>query len=77
MCGSNEACLDDGVTGFLVEPRNPPALADRILTLPGNQDLARRMGMAGRARVVKEFRFDAMVARIIGLYEVLVRRPAA
>jgi len=69
--------LDDGVTGFLVEPRNPAALADRILTLIGDKDLARRMGMAGRARVVREFRYDVMIARIVGFYEALLRRPAA
>lgn len=69
--------IDDGVTGFLVEPRNPAVLADRILTLIGDKNLARQMGMAGRARVVREFQYDAMIARTVGIYEELVRRPAA
>ena len=46
----------DGETGLLVPPRDVTALADAIVRLLSDKELARRMGVAGRKRV--EQRFD-------------------
>jgi glycosyltransferase involved in cell wall biosynthesis len=59
----------DGVTGFLVPPGDPAALADRIEQLLGDEPLRRALGQAGRARVDVAFRRDAMVAGLAALYE--------
>jgi glycosyltransferase involved in cell wall biosynthesis len=45
----------DGVTGFLVPPRNPYALAARLDQLRRDPALARRMGEAGLARAHEKF----------------------
>lgn len=47
--------ITDGVDGLLVEPKSPGALADAILRLGGDAVLARRLGTAGRARIVASF----------------------
>jgi glycosyltransferase involved in cell wall biosynthesis len=53
--------LADGITGYLVPPRDPVALADRLAKLLHDPQLCRRMGAAARARVQREFGLDANV----------------
>lgn len=68
--------IEDGVSGFLVEPGNPAALAERILRLLEDETLAQRMGRAARARVETHCRFDSMIEQIEGLYRELATLPA-
>lgn len=57
-----------GVTGFLVPPRAPDALAAALRPLLSDAALRARMGHAGRARVVECFQERDMVRRTIELY---------
>src|SRR5690606_7074417 len=41
----------DGVTGYLVDPDSPAAIADRVVELLTDPAKASEMGRAGRARV--------------------------
>ena len=50
--------VDDGKTGFLVEQRDATALADAIQRLVEDPALARRLGMAGRRAVLREFTLE-------------------
>jgi glycosyltransferase involved in cell wall biosynthesis len=61
----------DGFNGFLVPPRDPRALADRILYLLDNPSEARRMGLNGRRLAVEKFNIEKRIARILELYESL------
>jgi glycosyltransferase involved in cell wall biosynthesis len=63
----------DGQTGLLVPLRDPPALAQAMRVVIEEPALARRLGEAGRARVVEEFRADTMVEQFATLYEELAR----
>ncbi|MCY4525022.1 MAG: glycosyltransferase family 4 protein [Anaerolineaceae bacterium] len=45
----------DGVTGFLVPPGDPAALAQRVLQLLRDPAMRARMGAAGRAHVLRHF----------------------
>jgi glycosyltransferase involved in cell wall biosynthesis len=45
----------DGVTGILVAPRDPEALAGAIAKLAVQPELAAEMGQRGRARVLEQF----------------------
>ncbi len=58
----------DGVTGLLVAPRDPEALAEAIRRLAQDADLRRRLGQAGRAWVEREFSQQRVVAETLALY---------
>ncbi len=53
--GALPEVVEDGVTGILVPPGDAPALAQAIRTLMGDPELCRRMGQAGRERVLEKF----------------------
>lgn len=59
----------DGVTGLVVPPQDPTALAGAIKRLLADRELAATMGAAGRARVLSEFTRDKMLERVIAVYE--------
>lgn len=67
--GSPEV-VRDGETGYLVDPHDLQALADRVCVLLQDPVRARQMGEKGRARV-DEFDIDAMVRRQEAIYEEL------
>lgn len=54
--------IEDGVTGYLVPPRDARALADKLLALLGDADRARAMGAAARKRLEEEFSLQRSVA---------------
>lgn len=49
----------DGVTGYLVPPRDPQAMADRVIELLYSEQTRRSFGAAGRMRVQQLFSADA------------------
>jgi glycosyltransferase involved in cell wall biosynthesis len=59
----------DRETGFLVSPREPPALARRTWQLFNDPNLARGLGEAGRARAVTAFSTAAMAERFSEVYD--------
>ena len=66
--------VDEGVTGLLIDYTPGDAagfeegFAAAVNRLVANPEEARRMGLAGRARAVKEFGWDAVAARTVELY---------
>jgi glycosyltransferase involved in cell wall biosynthesis len=62
----------DGYNGFLVPPRDPRALADRILYLLENPSEARRMGLNGRRLAEERFNIEKRVDKIVKLYKEIV-----
>jgi glycosyltransferase involved in cell wall biosynthesis len=69
--------VDDGVTGLLVPPRDPHALARAIVTLLSDADLRQRFGQAGLQRVRQRFTVERMVAGTLAVYARLAGRPHA
>jgi colanic acid/amylovoran biosynthesis glycosyltransferase len=47
--------VEDGVTGLLVPPQDAVALADALERVARDPELGRRMGRAGREKVLREF----------------------
>jgi len=67
--GAIGEAVSDGQEGFLIGAGDVEALADRMLRLAGDPDLRHRMGEAARRRAEAEFSLDAMVDRIVALYD--------
>ena len=68
--------VEDLETGFLVQPRDPEALATRIVQLLRDQALRTRMGKAGLARARRFFTVERMVQETSAAYERLgAQRP--
>jgi glycosyltransferase involved in cell wall biosynthesis len=67
----------DGETGFLVPPRDHPALAEKIVRLLTDEPLRRRMGEAGLARARRLFTVERMVEQTAAVYERLGGRSLA
>jgi starch synthase len=63
--------VDDGVTGLLVSPGDPAALADALNALLRDPGRARAYGDAGRARAVGEFSWSAIASQTVALYREL------
>lgn len=62
----------DGETGILIPPRDANALAKAIVTILKNEELARRMGEAGKRRIDERFTAKTMVEKISEVYEELI-----
>lgn len=56
--------VQNGVTGYLIPPREPRVLSDRLRDVLSDTRLAHRMGQAGRRRVEYEFTLARSVAAI-------------
>jgi glycosyltransferase involved in cell wall biosynthesis len=65
-------------TGILVAPQDARGLAEALQALLGNPELARSMGLRGRAFALQHLTEDIFVDRFIGLYELLCQsRPVS
>jgi glycosyltransferase involved in cell wall biosynthesis len=74
--GDVSRAVADGVTGFVVPPRDPERLADALERLLTDAELRRRMGDAGRARVVEKFSAAVTAEQVSALYAELDRGAA-
>lgn len=72
--GGNVELVVPGVTGTLVPPSDPGALADALAAYAADPALRRRHGAAGRARAVAEFGMATMVTRYLDLYDASLKR---
>jgi len=66
--------VQDGVTGRLVPPDDPEALATALLELLASPVVARAMGQAGRERVECELNWDNVARRYVEVYEQALQR---
>jgi glycosyltransferase involved in cell wall biosynthesis len=67
--GGNEELVIDGETGFLINPGDADTLAERLNYLYKNPEIARKMGTAGKERLLKEFSVEKMVKGMISVYQ--------
>ena len=70
--GGNPEAIQDGETGFLVEPEDSHAMANRICRLLQNPLQAKQIGRAAKKRVAENFSLNVMVERLVAVYESLL-----
>ncbi|MFF2549772.1 glycosyltransferase [Nocardia sp. NPDC058058] len=66
--------IADGETGYLVPPRNPEQLAERLIEVLGDPRARKRMGLAARDRVEANFTLKASIAGAEQALEEVVNR---
>ena len=60
--------VDDGVTGFVVPPDDPAAMAAAIAKVLADDELRAGMGRAAAARVAERFSAEGMARKLVDLY---------
>jgi L-malate glycosyltransferase len=60
--------VDDGKNGLLFNPDSVHDLADKIIRLLGDPDMARGIGNSGRELAAARYSWDSAVGRYMGLY---------
>jgi glycosyltransferase involved in cell wall biosynthesis len=69
--GKLKTTVVDGETGFLVPPRDPDALCERLAVLRANPALAASMGDAGLRRAYQHHVWRALAQKITAIYGVV------
>jgi glycosyltransferase involved in cell wall biosynthesis len=69
--------VEDGVTGVLVPPEDPAALAAALVRLLADRELRRRLGCAGRERVRDRFDLRSSRRAHLDLYARALARPGS
>jgi len=70
--GGTPDVIRDGVDGFLVDPSDGEALAERLAELARDPQLRMQMGAAGRQRVLQRYAVDRLVDDVDRLYRRLL-----
>lgn len=66
--GALPEMVEDGATGFLIEPENEMAMAERLALFQQNRALAKSFGEAARRKVEREFSLGQMLRQYADLY---------
>jgi glycosyltransferase involved in cell wall biosynthesis len=68
LFGGSPEVVQDGVTGFVANPFDTAAFAERIARLLRDPALAARMGAAGRERALERFRIERLTREFLEEY---------
>ncbi|MEO6910156.1 MAG: glycosyltransferase family 4 protein [Edaphobacter sp.] len=66
--GGNAEAVQDGVSGFIVPPEDPQALAAAILRLLADPTQSEAMGAAGKRLAAEKFTTEAMMMQTTAVY---------
>jgi glycosyltransferase involved in cell wall biosynthesis len=69
--GAISSIVENGVTGYVVEPENVTALASALDKLIGQPELSSQFGNAGRRKAESDLTWDAVASRMV---DVISRR---
>lgn len=71
MAGGAPEIVQDGITGILVPPRDPQAIARAALHILQDDEIRQKMGRAGQKRAQKHFSLDRNIRETQTIYEEL------
>ena len=72
--GSGPELIEEGKTGLLIDPARPHEIAGAILRLLKDDDLAERLGRAGRRHIEENFSLETILKQNETFYEDCLRR---
>jgi len=64
----------NGETGLLIPIKNPDALADAIIKILSNPKMAKKMGEAGKKRVIEKFDEKMVLKKELKIYQELIEQ---
>ena len=67
--GGIKSTVVDGLTGYLVPPKNPHAVAEKLAILHNDYAHARRMGAEGMRRAHERYTWRSVAERVAAVYE--------
>ena len=67
--GSIPEIVDGGITGFIVPPRNPEALAKAIIRLLKDENLRKEMGKNAYKKLKRDLSWDKIAEKTIEVYK--------
>jgi glycosyltransferase involved in cell wall biosynthesis len=70
VVGANPDLVEEGKTGFLVDPRDVKSMAARVLTLASDGELRCAFGRRARRKVESDFSLHRMLENYLQLYTV-------
>ena len=73
--GGIKYSVDHCKTGFLVPPKEPEILSERLMELISNSDLLKKFSLEAIKRVNTMFTWETVSKEIIDLYESITRKP--
>jgi glycosyltransferase involved in cell wall biosynthesis len=65
--------VDDGVTGFIVPPRDTKALANAIINLLKDDELRKQMGENAYKKMKADLSWDKIAERTIEVYKEAIK----
>ena len=69
--------IEDGISGWLVEPGDPDALRERILNALAHQEELDEMGRKARMKIAADYSISSTAQRLLDLYgELLLRKES-
>jgi glycosyltransferase involved in cell wall biosynthesis len=71
--GGNPEVVSDSVNGFIVKPKDPAAIAEKVLYLAGRPDARRAMGEKARDAWSEKFSEEKMIEKVTALYGEMIR----
>jgi glycosyltransferase involved in cell wall biosynthesis len=77
VIGSNQCgmpyMIEEGRSGFLIEPKDTGMIADRIARIMKSEGLRREMGHRGREIAMARFHPDAVAQKTVAVYESAIK----
>lgn len=67
--GSIPEVVDDGVTGYVVPPKDSNSLAEAIIKILSNENLRNKMGENAYVKMKKELSWDVIAEKTIQVYQ--------
>jgi len=67
--GGLSEIIEDNVTGLLIPPKDPDAIANAIVRIARDKERAKETAMRGREKILKDYTFQRMIERTAEVYD--------